>query len=296
MISFLIPTYNFVCTQLVNALCYDIADTRINCEVIVMDDGSTDLSTIKENQIINNYPMCRFIQNPTNIGRAAIRNKLAQTAKYPKLVFLDADTLPCQIGFVRLYIDYATNNKANVVCGGIRYRTGNDAVACPLRLCFGLANEANTASQRNANPYNKFSSANFMIDKYTFLQYQFDESICKYGHEDTLFGKVLEQNNIPITHIDNPVYHDDHDTSNQFLSKTRLAIDTLVTIENKIGSHSRLLNVYNRIKPFQLHFILAACFLTFRRIIEINLLGRRPSLSLFNFYKLCYLCFVKLSA
>ena len=56
---------------------------------------------------------------------------------------------------------------------------------------------------------------NFMIEKLTFLQHQFDESITKYGHEDTLFGKALQADRIPIIHIDNPLLNKGLDTNDR---------------------------------------------------------------------------------
>ena len=46
-----------------------------------------------------------------------------------------------------------------------------------------------------------------LIPKKIFLAIKFDESITKYGHEDTLLGIMLEKEKKEIFHINNPLYH-----------------------------------------------------------------------------------------
>ena len=113
MISVLIPTYNFVCVDLVEEILRQMARLDIIGEIIVADDGSSNMSTIAANSKIEQYDNCRLIVNPKNIGIARNRNLLMREAKYPHLLFLDSDTFPTSDDFLKNYIEAA--DKADVV-------------------------------------------------------------------------------------------------------------------------------------------------------------------------------------
>lgn len=72
---------------------------------------------------------------------------------------------------------------------------------------YGHKREEKSAQTRNKTPYQAFTSFNMLIPKKVFLAIKFDESITKYGHEDTLFGIMLEKEKKEILHINNPLYH-----------------------------------------------------------------------------------------
>ena len=90
-LSILIPTYNDACYNLVEELHRQACEEDIDYEIIVADDGSTDENTIQTNARINNIPQCSYIMRNENRGRAAIRNFLAKTARYDRLLFMDCD-------------------------------------------------------------------------------------------------------------------------------------------------------------------------------------------------------------
>ena len=92
-LSILIPTYNDVCTDSVNTLMQQaesIGDLRF--EIIVADDASTDENVGEANRAIDRMTNCRYIRRENNVGRAAIRNFLAQEARYEWLLFVDIPT------------------------------------------------------------------------------------------------------------------------------------------------------------------------------------------------------------
>ena len=84
-------------------------------EVVVADDCSTDEAVVRENEEILHLVHCRLVREPHNIGRAAIRNRLAQEARYRWLLYIDAH-LFIPDGFIRGYVHQI--GKAQVVCGG----------------------------------------------------------------------------------------------------------------------------------------------------------------------------------
>ena len=78
MLSILIPTYNYDCMQLVDDLQAQALQAGIEHEIIVADDASPDTIYKVANRAINDNPYCRLIELETNVGRARIRNLLAQ--------------------------------------------------------------------------------------------------------------------------------------------------------------------------------------------------------------------------
>ena len=103
-LSILIPTYNNVCFELVKTLQAQAALlSDFEYEILVADDGSTDLSTITTNRKINEIENCRYIEREKNVGRSAIRNFLAKEAKYEWLLFIDSDLHIDNTDFVKKY-------------------------------------------------------------------------------------------------------------------------------------------------------------------------------------------------
>ena len=103
-LSILIPTFNDVCLELVSQLSTQAAAIKeLEYEILVADDGSTDTDVVKANSAINAFPRCRYIRREENVGRSAIRNFLAQTAQYERLLFVDGDMKMARADFVRKY-------------------------------------------------------------------------------------------------------------------------------------------------------------------------------------------------
>lgn len=89
--SVIIPTYNGV-HKVVQALDSLLQQTHLPDELILVIDGSTDHT----HQIVVSraYPFPNFkIIEQENLGRAAVRNRGAQEASNPLLIFLDDDII-----------------------------------------------------------------------------------------------------------------------------------------------------------------------------------------------------------
>jgi hypothetical protein len=136
---------------------------------------------------------------------------------------------------------------------------------------------------------------NFLINKTVFDKIRFDENISKYGHEDTLFGFELKKENIAIHHIDNPLEHIGLETSGRIIAKEKEGIDNLYSIilahesANEITEDITLLRYYRLAKKLHITPVLAYAYRRFHNRIERNLTGKKPSLLLFDLYKLGYL-------
>lgn len=277
-LSILIPTYNCDCVSLCSFLSEQIASDAIDAEVIVMDDASTDVEIMERNRSINDLAYCRFVESEENIGIAKNRNYLADVAKGEYLLFLDADIYPVSSDFIKKYID----NKADdgVLCGGLTFRLDGPVKMSPLRYLYGMKFEVKQP---------QFISLNFFLPASVFHKVRFNESFSKYGHEDTQFGADLQNAGYKVLKIDNPVYHDNGDTSEHFINKTRVAIDNLVEHKDLLLPTSRLLQLYEKLRKFPIGWLMKIPFRHFRSWMEKNLLSDSPSLFIYNVYRLSYL-------
>lgn len=288
MLSILIPTYNYDCYRLVAGLQQQAAALDTAYEVIVADDASREaLKT--GNRRIGRLPGCRYIELENNIGRACIRNFLAEQARGKYLLFIDSDAGIRDDGFLRNYLQASGEGK--VVCGGLLHPLSMPSAGVSLRYTYEkMADKYRMASLRQQNPYDKFTTFSFLIPRSTFLEIKFDCTFVKYGHEDTLFGCELKKREIPVVHIDNPLYHLGLEDNETFLKKTESGIRNLSIGKEKLEGHSRLYALYSKIcsKGFR-KTLLASYRLTYR-LLRKNLLGKHPDMRLFAFYKLGYLC------
>lgn len=283
-LSILIPTYNHKCVELVSTLQQQASQLPVSYEIIVADDGSTDVSTIRANRAVNDYTNSRYIECPKNTGRAAIRNYLAEKASQPWLLFIDSDMVVRHPDFLRRYAD--TPDEVAVWDGGIC--VGGDALQLKhnLRYQYERANEhLHTARRRQQEPYRDFHTANFMAPKQVMVQYPFDLRFRHYGYEDVLFGMQLENHHIPIRHIDNPLSFEVFEDNDQFLSKTEEGLRTLYTFRQELKPGSRLLQ---RAEYLKWLMPLLRLYHRLTNKLERRFLLRHPSLFLFSLYRLGY--------
>lgn len=287
MLSILIPTYNYDCRELVSELNRQAVQLHIEYEILVADDFSTE-EYKKLMREINQWPECRFLEMDRNVGRAVIRNTLARKSSYPYLLFLDADAGIASPSFLENYLEQATST--SVLYGGLIYPEEVPPVGMRLRYYYGIKKEQLTLAQRRHAPYQKFNSINFFVARELFMRVQFDESFVSYGHEDTYFGLQLQQHEIPIFHIDNPVIHYNLDDDAEFLRKTRMAVRGLYEKREMLEEGSGLLHLLKRLNAGHLVTVLALYFNLRRKSLERKLSGPKPSIRLLSWYKLGYLC------
>lgn len=289
-LSILIPVFNWDCSQLIKDLHFQGLVLGIPYEIIVADDCSTDKELQEKSRIIaESHENCRYFGLPHNIGRAAIRNFLADQSRYDKLLFLDCDAAVKDKQFLKNYMEVA--DKASVICGGITHPDEIPQKGWELRYLY----EKNAAFERSAgfrsqNPYLRFTSFSFMIDRDVFMKIRFDESYVRYGYEDVQFGHELEQNGVSILHIDNPMAHLGLEDNAAFLNKTRQAVLNAFDHKNEIGESSKLLNHYQRVLKWKMRWLFRVIWTFFQKSMERNLLGPKPKLRIFSLYKLCYIC------
>ena len=283
-LSILIPTYNHVCVELVDALQQQASQLPISYEIIVADDGSTIASTIEANRAINDYTNSRFIERPENAGRAAIRNYLAEKASLPWLLFIDSDMVVRRPDFVHHYVD--TDEEQAVWDGGISVGGDANKLKHNLRYRYERANEhLHTVERRQQEPYRDFHTANFMAPRQLMTKYPFDLRFRHYGYEDVLFGMHLEKRHIPIHHINNPLSFEIFEENSQFLDKTEEGLRTLYTFRQELKDGSRLLQ---RVEKLGWLMPLVRKYHQITNKLERRFLLRHPSLFVFSLYRLGY--------
>ncbi len=294
MISILIPTYNYNVFSLVENLQNQCKSQNVVFEILVLDDASPKKNIVEENSKINSFPHCNFKVLNKNIGRSKIRNLLADKAKFNWLLFLDADTFPSSSEFIAKYLD-AFSNKASVIFGGIAY-PNTDSENFSLRHKYGSERESLPLIERHKNPYRSFITMCFAIKKEVFQKIKFNEKLAGYGYEDSVFGYELQKNNIPLLHIDNPVIHLNLENNTDFIKKSQLALQNLLNFytTGSIDSETvKILNIYLKLKKWNLLFTVRGFFTFFRKPILKNLNSSKPSLFLFDLYRLGYLSSLK---
>lgn len=291
MLSILIPTYNYDCTDLVQDLQKQAERAGINYEIIVADDASPIPAFRVKNRKINALPHCRFIELEKNLGRARIRNRLADEARFEWLLFMDADAEVISDNFIT---DYLKHIDADVICGGLCHADTLPSPEVSLRYAYEKrADKRRAAKYRAVKPYEQFITFCFMVRATVFHAIRFDESITEYGHEDTLFGIELEQRKVSIRHIDNPMRQGGIETNEEFLGKTRAALRNLASMEEAMQGHSMLLKVYGLLHSIRIDRSIARWFARREQTIVDRLTRTAPQLRLFFIYKLGYYCLLK---
>lgn len=294
MISILIPIFNYDVNILVNDLLNQLNQLNIDYEIILGDDGS-DEEFRQKNRKLSNFKKIIYYEEPLNIGRSAIRNKLANLASYNNLIFIDCDmSLEKNSNYIQNYLNYIDFN--GVVCGGYSYESKCHEPNYILRWKYGIKREALPAKIRNKKKYIHFLTGNFMIKKSFFFNIRFDEKLKCYGYEDTLFAFNLMKSNIPILHIDNETLHNVQIYNNVFIEKSELALKNLLVIFNSLNDKDfvykiKILKYCVLLKKFKLNKIFLFFFKFFKNIIYNALVNsKNPSIILFDIYRLGYLC------
>lgn len=293
MLSILIPTYNYNVVPLVLELQKQCLECEITFEILVFDDNSKLF--FDENQQINSLENCRFSKNNSNLGRGKNINFLAESAEFDWLLIMDCDTFPTQNNYIQKYISKINENE-KVVFGGIQYKKEKPKKDQLLRWIYGNSRESLSVEKRNSNPNENALTSNLLIEKEVFLSNPFDKSITNYGYEDLVFLSELKEKGVLVTHIDNPTFHLGLETSQEFLEKTRIALTNLKSIAKtnpRASSESKILKIYSILNKVYLDSLISYLFKITESKIAKNLLSQKPSLLLFDLYKLGYYCSIK---
>lgn len=294
-ISLLIPVRDYDLVAIVHIMKMALCKVPELAEIIIGDDGSSPEFREKYRSLEGNG--VRLVVSEKNIGRAAIRNKLALEAVGDYLLFIDADTMVPSTSekYLKKWISIA--GKAQVLSGGVLYHDSPPGDPDKLlRWKFGRHTEQKDASERNKHPHEGFSTFNVLMEKSIFSKIRFNEELRNYGHEDTLMGYQLKKAGINILHINNGLLHEGIESNREFLVKTKLGIENLSKLYDKVTDKKSfirtvpMLRIYSRLRFFRLTRIFAMLFIKYRDRMEIELEAKNVSLRLFAFYKISMFC------
>lgn len=293
MLSILIPTYNYNVLPLAEEIHKQLVQTGIVFEIICLDDASPTLYL--ENEKINMLSNAHYEMLTINIGRSKIRNLLSKKAQYNWLLYLDVDVFPKDQNFISNYLPLLHTN-TKIVYGGILYQPNKPEKSKLFRWVYGKKREALGAKIREKNPYLSFLTLNFLIHKSVFETVSFNEEIPNLRHEDTLFSYNLMQLQLPIQHINNPVYHLGLDPFDMAILKENESVIALkfLTDHQIIGSdYLRISVAFSKVKALKLIPMIAFLHGATKEAILKNLSGNFPSLFLFDCYRLGYWCSIE---
>lgn len=294
MLSILIPVYNYNVLPLVQELEAQALKANIIFEIICIDDGSFSILN-EENQKINTFTNCLFIEKKKNKGLSYNRNELAEKSQYPNLLFIDGDSKVIDKYFISRYLTTITQD-TDIIYGG-RIHPENVEAIRKLRWKYGKYREDLNSKQRNKNVYKSVLFNNTLIKKSVFDKIGFEKTITKYGHEDTVFAYCLSKIYTSVIHIDNPVLHGDVDLNEVFFEKTHKSLENLDLIYRKGLIEPKfvtLLRVFVKMKKIKLNYFFAFINKIFYPIFTINLTSKNPSLYVFDLFRLSYFCYINL--
>ncbi|MDR0795626.1 MAG: glycosyltransferase [Tannerella sp.] len=295
MLSICIPIYNFNVTELVKSL-YDEAETLCIEYEIILSDNASQANFRQENALLAALPNVHYFQSEINMERAGNRNFLFKTAQFPFILFMDCDSKVAKKDYIKDFLPFCV---PGIVClGGRVYDREKPKDSKHIfHWKVGRSRESKPAEMRSKRPNNSFMSCNFLIDQNIFNIVTFDERLQGYCNEDTLFGIELKKKGITITHIDNPLYHIGLEKAEVFLSKIEEGlrnyhkINYLYNNDPIFIESCKILSVESRLKKWHLAKLFKFLFLILRKRMYRNLVGKNPSLFVYDLYKLGYLCY-----
>lgn len=303
-LSILIPVYNDNAVELVKTLQSQASDIEgLRYEIIVFDDGSTDVTKIETNQFVNILDNCRCVLSHHHSCRSEMRNAMQHHAKYDWCLMVDARLSVKYDDFILRYLCSGAA-LGGAVCGGVTVSASdggsfNDSDSLlltkklykeNLRFRYEKYEERfHSLSVREKYPYKSFRTTNIFYHKSVLEHVPYDEKIKGYGYEDVKLGKELQDKGIPVLHIDNPVVYTSFESNERYLAKIEEALRTLREHDSELVDFSPLLMYERKFRCFHVLWMVKLFHSLFGHFEKHVLCGKAPSLFIFKLYKLGYL-------
>lgn len=285
MLSILIPIYNEKVVRLVNELKAQCLKTKIDFEIICLDDRSAPRYR-EYNQAIAGLIGVNYVEISENIGRARIRNRLSKLARYDHLLFLDADSKMRSRRYIKRYIRSIRSNQA-IVYGGRKYTHRRPKPPRLLHWLYGSEVECPPAERRAARAIELFHTNNFLVQREIVLSHPFDERMRHYGYEDLEIATQWAKAGYTIHHINNPIYHTGLKKAESFLKDIDQSINNLATLyRSDQMTDTRLIRHYDRLQRWGLSGLTQRIIGSWLPYMIKNLSGERPHLLYLQLYKL----------
>ncbi len=292
MISILIPVYNYNIKMLIENLLSQFEDIDCKWEILISDDASKEEIKKNNSDFIKNLNLrsIKLFQQEENIGNASNRNVLIQRASFNWLLFLDADVLPVSTNFLTNYIKHMQSATQDIIAGSIKYDDQNPLPHL-LRWKYGMQKEQVPFIERKNNKVLHARGANFAIKRELAQKVNFPVLKENYGFVDTCF--FLQFNKDQFDVIENPVFHLGLEPNIIFLQKTKKAIvNALFLLNSGNGLYKRISIISTYQKMRVLKGVFAKIYLWFHKLLESKLLSKKPSILIFQLYKLLYISYL----
>lgn len=251
MLSICLPVYRYDVRPLVAELLRQAEEFTGEVEILVYDDASPDDGDWGREELRKTVGI-RYVELSENLGRAAIRNKMAREASNKYLLMMDADGWPPE-KFLWLWMYNTGEREAmatspSITVGGRHYSPSPpEDPALRLHWWYGTRRESPSQKQRIEMGALGFQSNNFRVERELMLQHPFPETHQGYGHEDTLWGQQLALAGFLIGHSNNPVIHLGLEPNHVFLRKQRQAIQNLTLLKQQSPHlRTRLIDLVER--------------------------------------------------
>lgn len=285
MISVLIPTYNYSCYELVNEVHKQCMKAGIVFEILVSEDGGHQF--LKSNRKINKLKCATYLEHDKNMGRARNKNLLLNQSKFELKLMLDSDVFPTSKHFIRSYLDFSKKHRSFACFGGLSYKN-KDEFKNNLRYHYGIKRESKIAAERSKEAYKLFLTSNTLLKD---CDVKFEDKITQYGFEEIVFAKELKDKNIPVFHIDNAVIHENLESNQEFINKTKEGLRTLIFLEHQNiidKGKTKVTKLYHGLEKIYLRNVLNWLYNLTQKQITNRLINRGKPIWLFDVYRLLY--------
>ena len=212
-------------------------------EIVICDDGSpSEANHVALSLQFGDQVRC--LRNEINLGRSGTRNRLVNEASYDYIIFIDGDSrLLDPTTYLINYINSFSTHE--LVIGGTAYAEELPESTVHLHWDYGRQREVQSVEGRIQNPIRYFFTNNFCCKKSILTDTPFDESITRYGYEDSVWASVVTYRGVNIHHIDNNVIHIGLKSNIKFLQDANAGLLTLAEWhQNKAVQHIKILNYY----------------------------------------------------
>lgn len=284
-ISVCIPIYNFDVRELVDDLKKEIKNQSIDVEIVLIDDASEENFRQINNELQNKVE--QFVLLEKNIGRSRIRNLFLNYTKGDFLLFLDCDVKIDDKNFLANYLKEIDQNRGvEVLYGNFKIDPAHSGT---LRNRYSVEKEI--FSVERSSDFALLKTVNFIIKRNVLEKFPFNEVLLNYGYEDFVFAKTLEFSKVKFSAIQNPVIHFDDASNEDFLNKTKTAIDSLCLLlqnsdNEKFIKDIKVYRVAKKIKNIKMKSTFLFLYSLLEKKIVMNLLSKNPNLKYFDLYKL----------
>ena len=269
----IIPTFNSESTiaQLLESL---IKLESPPLEIIVVDDASTDHTQYLVTQIEG----VKLLRLKHNVGPGAARNRGAEKAKTPWLLFIDSD---CRLPLLSIEHAFPTKNEEkNKIVGIMGVFAPTGPRTSPIASYKNMQRHHEIKSMKN--PPEIFSSSCFTITKEAFLKCRgFNEAFGKIPTEDNEFYFRLTKKGLRIKYnIAFSFIHNKHmSIHGLFLDCYKRAKAIILNIFGQLGEKRGSLKMHEVIR-WGLELVSGCIFAVSLILIPISLLSFSASYSI----------------